>query len=252
MLLDPRNGGAFDLPRQAGRLYVIASTPRTGSNLLSRALWDTGRAGAPKEYLNPMQLRDWEVRLGSPLSRLRHLPLRGPLLVLVHRWDRPRLAAHLDRVRARRTSNGWFGLKLHHHHLRRWDLGDALEGARWVHLRREDRVAQAVSWARALQTGQWAAHQRPWLPPRYDRRWVDGALRRIEEGEAGWARYFASRRIEPLSLTYEQVTSDLGGAVRAVLRHLGVTEVVAAPPAGLTRQADALSEEWARRYRLGR
>ena len=60
MLLDPRNGPAFDLPtpHSPRRTYVIASTPRTGSTLLARALWDTGLVGAPKEYLNPMQIRD--------------------------------------------------------------------------------------------------------------------------------------------------------------------------------------------------
>lgn len=251
MLLDPRNGPTWDLPPQPGRLYVVASTPRTGSTLLCRALWDTGRAGAPKEYLNPMQLRDWEVRLGTPASRLRHLPLRGPLLALVHRWGPDRLAAHLERVRARRTSHGWFGLKLHHHHLARWGVEDLLADAVFIHLRREDRVAQAVSWARALQTGQWASHQRPWLPPLYDRRRIARLLRRIEDGEAGWARLFARHGVVPLRLSYEELVADLPSAVRAVLRHLGLADDVAVPVPDLGRQADAVSRDWARRFRSG-
>ena len=75
-LLDPRNGPAFDTGREGGRLFVIASTPRSGSTWLARTLWDAG-LGAPKEYFNPTQLRDWEVRCGTPLSRLAHGCLRG-------------------------------------------------------------------------------------------------------------------------------------------------------------------------------
>ena len=108
-LLDPRNGEAFDLsPAQVpGRTYVVASTPRTGSTLLCRLLWDLGCAGAPKEYLNPMQMRDWEVRLGE--SRLWSLCcgwLRGPAVGLLgqRRWTREELGRYIDRVRQRRTS----------------------------------------------------------------------------------------------------------------------------------------------------
>ena len=120
MLLDPRNGPRWDLhtTEQNRRSYVVASTPRTGSTLLCRTLWGTGLVGAPKEYLNPMQLRDWEVRLGSPWSSLRHRALGGMSLGLVTRgrWDHQRIAQHLDRVKQRRTaSSGWFGMKLHAH-----------------------------------------------------------------------------------------------------------------------------------------
>ena len=120
MWLDPRNGPEWDLPPPQGpqRSYVVASSPRTGSTLLCRALWDSGLAGAPKEYLNPMQLRDWELRFGARRYRW----VRGPLLGLVGRvrWPEPRLAGHLERVRQRRSSGGWFGLKLHGHHRRRF------------------------------------------------------------------------------------------------------------------------------------
>src|SRR5688572_4337432 len=101
MLLDPRNGPDWDLPRLAGdaRTYVIASIPRSGSTLLGNALWDTHRVGAPKEYLNPMQIRDWEARLAPTwITRARHEVLRGPLVALAGRgpWSRARLDRYLD------------------------------------------------------------------------------------------------------------------------------------------------------------
>ena len=121
-LIDPRNGAEWDLPPFEGeaRTYIIASTPRTGSTLLCRSLWDTGVAAAPKEYLNPMQLRDWEVRLGATRrSRFLHRFLVGPAVGFAGRygWGEAELSAHLARVRARRTGeDGLFGLKIHYHH----------------------------------------------------------------------------------------------------------------------------------------
>ena len=109
-LLDPRNGSPFDLspPKEDPRVWVMASVPRSGSTLLCRLLWDTGGVGAPKEYLNPMQLRDWEVRFGaSPLVRLGYGLLRGRAVALARGmgWSRERLRAHLRRVRERRSDS---------------------------------------------------------------------------------------------------------------------------------------------------
>lgn len=249
-LLDPANGPSGDLGGDPRRTYVIASTPRTGSTLLCQALGETGRIGRPVEYLNPMQLRDWEVRLGAPASRWRHQPLSGPFLALVGPgWTDARLRAHLDRVRARRTGpTGWFGLKLHAHHKRRW-FGDGplpLGDVTWIRVIRRDRVAQAVSWARALQTHQWATSQRPWREARYDRRAVEARIAAITRDEADWDRWIGGR--EALVLAYEDIAADLHGAVRAVYRALGEPDDVPPPTPRLARQGD---DGWAARYRAG-
>lgn len=263
MLLDPRNGPAFDLPPPDGppQIYVVASLPRTGSTLLCRTLWDTGLVGAPSEYLNPMQIRDWEVRFGSPVARLAHLPLGGPLLALVGcgRWTQARRRAHLARVVARRTG-AWFGLKIHRHHFERWFpdadparlLGPHVAPIRWVRLTRRDRVAQAVSWVRALQTGRWAGDRGSLVPPRYSRRAITGALARIARDEAAWDAFFADRGLDPLALTYEELATDLDGAVRAVLRWLEVPAPDRLPDPSLPRQADARTRRWIARFRAGR
>ena len=260
MLLDPRNGEEFDLPPGSApaRTWVMASTPRTGSTLLCRALWDTGQVGAPKEYLNPMQVRDWEVRLGSRASRWRHALLKGSLLGLVGRgpWPDARLRDHLSRVRARRTGpHGHFGLKIHHHHVRRWfvDAGrdpDAWLGhPTWIRIQRRDRVAQAVSWARAVQTGHWASTQRAGWPPVYSRRHIAYRLACIEQDEAHWDRWFDAREEAPLVLHYEDVASDLEGTMKRVLRALGVSDDDLRVQPALARQADEISAAWCVRFR---
>ena len=257
-LLDPRNGAAHDLPAAPGtpRTYVVASTPRSGSTLLCRLLWGTGLVGAPKEYLNPMQLRDWEVRLGARRrDRLAARALRGPLVGAgMGRvgWGPDRIHAHLLRVRQRRSSGGWFGLKLHHHHRVRWFpdgvLPPFLGPIHWIRIRRADRRRQAVSWARAQQTGQWASWQRPLLPPVYSQRRIDACWTALDAADRAWDALLADLPV--LDVHYEELSADPGASVRRVLGWLGAPGAAAAriPPPGVARQADATTEAWIARH----
>lgn len=262
-LLDPRNGEAFDLPRPDGapRTWILASVPRSGSTLLCRLLWDVGGVGAPKEYLNPMQVRDWEVRFGSSRwGSLGYRMLRGPMVGLAQSrsWDRGRLEAHVARVRARRTGpDGWFGLKLHYHHLeswflnRGWSIDEVLAPVRWLRIVRHDRLAQAVSWARALQTGRWASHQRGVLPAIYPPTRIRQRVAEIQRQESGWDDFFAARGVEPLEISYEELVADREGTVRRVLAYFDVpgADHREIPPPDIERQADDVSERWIARYR---
>lgn len=256
--LDPMNGPEGDCPPFEGdrRVWAVASTPRTGSTLLCQALGETGRIGRPVEYLNPMQLRDWEVRFGTWGSRWRHAALSGPLLGPVGwTWGARRLDAHLARVMALRTgSSGWFGLKLHAHHRRRWFADRAIEDVlgpiTWVRVVRGDRVAQAVSWVRALQTHQWATTQAPWRAARYDRAAIALRLAAIEGDEADWDRWLAGRRV--CVLRYEAIVGDLHAAVKQVFRHLGEADDVPSPTPRIGRQAGDESAAWIARFQAER
>jgi LPS sulfotransferase NodH len=253
-LLDPRNGAAFDLSPCAGaRTYVLASTPRSGSTLLARMLWDHGGAGAPKEYLNPMQLRDWEVRFGSRLSRARHALLVGPAAGIVgRRWSTGRIARHLARVRERRSSGGWFGLKLHWHHLVQHLDGrppeDLLGPITWIRIRRADRLAQAVSWEIALQTGRWVDTQQSWRQPIYLRARVEARLLALQAAAAGWDEVIGSQPC--LEVDYDALAADPARVVRGVLDHLGVPRRPM-PSVPLRRMTHPLAAEWIARHRAG-
>jgi LPS sulfotransferase NodH len=259
VLLDPRNGPDWDLPPFTGQLqpYVIASSPRTGSTLLARLLWDTGLVGAPKEYLNPMQLRDWGLRLGSPPTSWALSLLRGHAVGLAGRPPLcPAPVGHLRAVMKRRTGPaGHFGIKLHFHHYEQHCRGGMapLLGAepKWIHITRQDRLAQAISWDRAMQSGQWAAHQRgPRLPQRYNRRRIQIALDRIEAQEAGWRSTLADRPV--LHLEYEGLIQEKLGTLRQCLAWLGVeAQAVALPADGLRKQSDGVSAEWKQRFEAG-
>ena len=255
MLLQPRNRPEHDLPRPtaAPRTYVIASTPRCGSTLLCHALWSTARVGAPREYLNPAQLRDWTLRLGpgwllkGPAPPTSQALTRGPL-------PQTALRRYLDAIRARRSGpTGWFGLKVHHHHLVRWlgeaDLEAVLGPIHWIHLRREDRIGQALSWVRARQTGRWASHAPGLLPPRYDPHAIRAASDALILAENDWRARWRRAGVRPLlTLTYEELCAAPRACVNRVLRALGEPPVQVLPAPSLHPQADARTAEWRARY----
>jgi LPS sulfotransferase NodH len=142
------------LPRAARRGYAILAPPRTGSYFLCGLLRELG-FGRPDEHLDHGLCR--AARLGAVDLRL-----------------------HLDRVAGIATAGGWFGTKLISSALFEAfesgfppnDFVDWLQEHRLpvILLNRRDKVAQAVSFFVARQTGVWTLvgeTRRP-EPPPYD------------------------------------------------------------------------------------
>jgi LPS sulfotransferase NodH len=73
-------------------------------------------------------------------------------------------------------------------------------------------------------------------------------LARVHDG--CWRRWFATHGIEPYPVVYEELALDPERAAGRALDFLGLEPAAPlAAPAELTRQADAVDEEWARLYR---
>lgn len=246
-----RYGGAdADLaPRplgtQAEATYVICSTPRSGSNLLGDALRSSGGLGVPMEYLDQ----------------------QAAMPMLMRRWGADDLGSYIAHLHANRTDvTGWLGLKVHWHQLESflqlldgqpWEprrapvLREVVEqlfpGTRWIHLRREDDVAAAVSFHRAAATGRFVdlgdgnAVDDPDLTADAVGQMVV-LVDRFAAWRASWARFFEVAGIEPFSLSYSELTDDLVGSVDATRTWLGVGPG-AAPSPGTRRQASAWSVE---------
>jgi len=263
-LLDVRNGSDVDCGSgPPKRTLIVASTPRCGSTMFCRTLWETGRVGAPKEYFNPTQLRDWGVRFSRPLPiRAAYASLRGPATGVLGRlpWSDRGLRTYIRTLQTHRTgSDGWFSTKLHWHHFQRVFVRSGREPSTffgpiaWVYMAREDRVAQAVSWARALQTERWAARQVEKRTPRYSRPLIDRTLRWIEQGEAGWEAWFQQRVVTPIRVTYEGYASAHGPETCRVLKELGIEMELGGIPTPPTRvQRDEINARWCARYRSSR
>lgn len=213
--------------------YMICSMQRSGSTLLSHMLSNTMLAGVPFEYLR----QDIVERLKL-------------------RWEIETFDGYLRELALRKTSaNGVFGLKV------QWNqYALAVDGRdptglfpdlRFIHLRREDRVRQAVSWVKALQTGHWlAVGDRGAGPPEFDRAPIDRLIRRIAQADASWEQLFTRFGITPYRLTYEELAAAPIPEIRKVLAFIGVQlpdDFRFEPPA-LKQQADKLTEEWVARY----
>ncbi|MBB5402648.1 LPS sulfotransferase NodH [Paraburkholderia sp. JPY162] len=179
-------------------------------------------------------------------------------------------------IEAASTGNGVFGTKIHPHQFRYFVerlrtlatyaeeqpaalMNSVLPGLHYVWLSRRDKIQQAVSYLRAIQTNVWwnapeapAPHGRPTPDKlRFDFVALEQIVKRMERDEAFWRRYFAEARLDPLRIFYEDVAADPAGQALRVLDYLGVPR-----PAGcrdisvsMRKQSDSLSENWTRRYR---
>jgi LPS sulfotransferase NodH len=218
-------------PRAA---YLVCSIPRSGSSLLCELLGSTGLAGAPAEFFHPDKMAS-----------------------LQRRWGVDELGDYLRELLARKTSpNGVFGIKAH------WgqyqplfgesDPRTLLPALRVVFITRRDRLRQAVSWVRALQTLKWVTDVGPRVerPEVFDHDHITQKLGRIDREEEVWESLFDRHRIEPHRVVYEDFVAAQAETVRAVLETLGVDAPadLQLPPPLLDRQADERSEEWVERY----
>jgi LPS sulfotransferase NodH len=249
--------GAVTAIRRAA--CIICCAPRTGSSVLAEALAATGYTGRPEEYFDVHQKnRDhWTRTLG----------IAGP-------------ADYLDKViAAGSTANGVFGLKLHWHQVpalldafadskgldrkraTRWPLDEWLTSrfatSYYLWLRRRNKVAQGISYYRAVHSDIWRVRPGVAAKPasegpevQFNFAEVDRHVRLGEEFDRDWLAFFKSRKLKVLVLVYEDFIAEYEKTLRGVWQYLGMgAQPLTIPPMRLERQADALSLEWEREYR---
>lgn len=234
--------------------YIICGTPRSGSTLLCEMLWASRVAGRPNSYFRQQSVAHWKERWGlaEPVSN----------------------RAYLDAMlRYGRDGTDIFGLRLMWGSVvdavaalgPRGDLpdlaNDAFGPTLFIHLSRDDKVAQAVSLLRAEQSGLWHLHADGSVlegdaapaPVHYDGNCLATIVAELQADDANWNGFFANHRIAPLRLTYETVTADPQAALATVLGALGkypaIATIIATPTAKI---GDATSREWADRFRAER
>ena len=261
------------------RAYIVSSTQRSGSTYLCQLLASTEVAGNPQEYFEA------RAETGSPPHPgyfLAGLPRTGAGIRDDPRpTDAPEYsdlrsvdgwAGHLERTfRLGTTANGVFATKLMWNQLPDLEqhaaslpefagatgseLLDGLFGhPSYVWIRRLDKVRQAISLWRALQTRRWRLEhpgddgEPPGLS--YSFGGIEHLRRRLSADDEAWGRHFVRCGIEPLELFYEtDVKPDPAGAVAAVLDHIGVDVPPGWEPAArMVRQSDGLNDEWYSAY----
>jgi LPS sulfotransferase NodH len=219
---------------------------------LTDGLRATRRAGMPKQFFLPK----FEARYGSE-----------------HGLDPAANYSGYVRgiVRAKTTRNEVFGFKLMSWYLddfltRLRDtraFGDAatddltlLQNAfprlRFVHILRRHKLRQALSTARALQTGLWKVQKGKSMvrEPQFDAELIEQSLREAERQEKVWHNFFQRIGVEPFQVEYEKLCQDYEAIIHGVLDFLQISlprDAGIGPPVTI-RQADEISRIWEERF----
>ena len=128
----------------------------------------------------------------------------------------------------------------------------------FIHLTRDDKLAQAISYVRAEQSGLWhmlsdgTELERLSAPqePSYDAERIRSQIERFRSDDDAWKNWFAQERIVPLGLTYELLCRDPKETIGQVFDHIGLdrSATVGIRP-DVMKLADSTSRDWAQRFR---
>jgi len=240
--------------------YIICGTPRTGSTLLCDLLAATNRAGAPDSFYGRKFMPDWAAAW--------HLPDPATMS------ERDYAITYLDSaIRVGKAGTPIFGLRLMRENLD--ELSDILgliypgltsDTARfekafgkilYIHLFRENKLEQAISYIKAEQTGLWHVapdgteieRLAPPQEPRYDFARLQAEVAKLEAYDAAWHTWFAAQHVSRLRIGYETLSADPAAVLIRICEALGVS-----PPSpadikpGVAKLSDETSREWMRRY----
>src|SRR3954453_23574967 len=282
---------------QPDRSYLLCATPRSGSTLVCHALEETGVAGRPEEYFEALRhsgrpRRPEECFLGVEDQSIRdHLgersvgsdpQPRSPL------WSRAAYDRYLEwAFEAGTTENGVFGAKLMWGYFgefvsllrnipeyRDVPLAELMPAVfphlTFVRVVRANKVRQAVSLWKAVQTATWredqasakaASVEEDGSPPyrsfieehrpqlRFHYRAISHLLEQLLIEEASWDAFFEHCGIRPLLVLYENFAADYETSTLNLLNRLDL-----APPGDfefeprMKRQSDSLNDDWVKRY----
>lgn len=244
--------------------YIICATPRTGSTLLCDLLASTGEAGAPDSFFSRRFIPWWADQWGLSMAKALGEP----------EFSKAYLAAA---IRAGKGATSLFGLRLMRESvddlnalIDRVDPGLPPGKARlesafgricYIHLFRDDKVAQAVSLVKAEQTGLWHVapdgseleRLGPPTEPIYDFARLHQQVLELDADDKRWMQWFALQEVEPLTVNYERLALDPAETLVRICTALGVL----APPGRqvipqVAKMSDSLSRGWATRYKSDR
>jgi trehalose 2-sulfotransferase len=291
-------------PLLPDRSYLVCATPRSGSTLVCHALEETGIAGRPEEYFEALRhsgrpRRPEEYFLGVEDQSIRdHLgersvgsdpQPRSPL------WSRAAYDRYLQwAFETGTTENGVFGAKLMWGYFgefvsllrnipeyRDVPLAELMPAVfpelTFVRVVRANKVRQAVSLWKAVQTATWredqasakaASVEEDGSPPyrsfveahrpqlRFHYRAIDHLLEHLLIEEASWDAFFEHSGIKPILVLYENFAADYEASTLNLLDRLDLTcpEGFEFEPR-MKKQSDRINDDWTKRYsqlRLGR
>jgi LPS sulfotransferase NodH len=239
----------FPVPKSS---YLIMMSPRCGSNLLCTHLEKIG-FGRPIEafHFNHRRMKEryhWDIDFNDPVI-------------------------YMKTVINYQTIDGVFGMKMNWNQFETFlktsrklsdpfnpdikdnELTEALfPNVSYILMRRRNKVKQAISYSRAMQTGIWRekkdqdeSYKDYVLTPVYDREHIEGCLDELLAFDVCWENYLARHNLNFLDVWYEDLVKDFQSKILEIYSFLDIKSDSPPQPL-LKRQADATSEEWYRRF----
>lgn len=242
------------------RSYVICTSPRSGSTLLCKLLQEVGTAGFPGSHFHAPSLEAW----------LGYYGLNGA--EFTNTQEALKAVVKSARKRGMRKSSV-FGLRMQGHSFKYFlgqlhSLYPTLESDKerieaafgrslFVHLTRENKLDQAISYVRATQSGLWhraadgteLERLSKGQDPVFDRATISAQLEASKCMDAAWTDWFATENITPLRVSYSELSAAPYETCNRVLSALGldrVDDTRRQPP--VAKLADRVNREWAERY----
>jgi LPS sulfotransferase NodH len=205
---------------------------RSGSNWLGSLANSTGVMGNLEEWIDPFSL-------GVEPEKLQ----RGPFMNLI--------------FQKASTPNGRFAIKLfpRHIHMTQHLFGFdfiaetcRLYDTSLIVLRREDRLRQAISFAKACMTSQWRSNYEVKGEASYNFDLICRCYFYIERSYAFWRSYLGLREIKYHEFNYESLVSDPSPYISQIAELMEV-ELSVQPQTNLRVQRDKSTEDWLARFR---
>lgn len=186
--------------------YMLACSPRSGSTFLGLELWRTGLLGAPLEYLN----------LPHPSGIFDRLGGGDP----VKYWS--------ELQRRRSSPNGVFGFKMFFNDYARIahvypKILPLIQPDHVVFLVRKDKVAQAVSHAKATLSDAWF-HEND-VEPRpisYEFSLINEFYEEAVRQHRAWNSLFALTGCQPILIYYEDLAEGVQKTIAKITSKIGI------------------------------
>jgi LPS sulfotransferase NodH len=218
------------------RFYCICFSIRSGSSLLAEDLAQWG-IGDPTEYFQLPDPALVDVHMPDYLVALAETA-RNDCFGFKISWDQTYELVN----RIRRDGDESVG----------FDLRTVFPDLRYIHITRDDKVAQAISAWRAQSSGTWhwpvGTHVEPGRP-QYEPEAIKFYLQQTLAEEWLWQSHFEEVGIEPLAVRYEDYVQDRPGHLNRIVDYLGLTRVAGPLEERLHIMRDDWTEQIADRFR---
>jgi LPS sulfotransferase NodH/2-polyprenyl-3-methyl-5-hydroxy-6-metoxy-1,4-benzoquinol methylase len=230
-------------PTTLRKSFIVAASDSGTSTFLCKSLWQTGRFGAPWEYLNA-RFQDTPGTLATPADQ-------SVATTMMKRLGANSPSEYIAKlVQCRTSPNGVFGLRA-----RFDDFESAIEEVpellhnlapvTYIYIERRDKLTQAASVIRGLLASRGMAG----AGAHYERDLISKCLGRLERQRLAWLRWFEANKIDPAVVYYEDANADIASVVTTCAKLLKVAKDAASPVGLPPFQADKHEpDEWALRF----